>query len=287
MLLIYRLRNLPDFIHAARSAQNISQASIAKKLGVSQAAIAQYEKGRATLSFNTLKKMAPLINMNPDYMGFHSSFNPFKQRDKSQIIKMTLPENTSHEVDYSIPRFIVAKNVRTDVIFLRVSDVSEEHSSRVIKLRNGGFSICAFAMRDIDGNIFLFRRRGKYAFFREDSGGALIPSPPLDHIYLLRETKDISSAAFSQLYSWSNIDSEMITDLFPKPQRKDSVKFMEDLINKVWLLPTGNDKEKKEILAAVENAGEEYYSKVMPSILRELREIARKYAGLTKKNIFG
>lgn len=52
----------------ARRAQGKTQSWVAGKVGISRATLAQFETGRPAISAATMRRIAPILNINPAYI---------------------------------------------------------------------------------------------------------------------------------------------------------------------------------------------------------------------------
>lgn len=81
--------DLNQLFSFAWKAQGIKQGSLARKVGIAQPSLSQFENGQATLSRKTLHAIAPLLNLNPEYIDCESE-NPFRS---SELIRMFFLRN--------------------------------------------------------------------------------------------------------------------------------------------------------------------------------------------------
>lgn len=142
----------------ARKAQWIKQSDIARKAGIAQPSLSQFENGQATLSRETLLIIAPLLSINPGYIGGEIT-NPF---ESSGLIKMFLDEALFADMDYSPIEIIAGLNTSLEVVFL-VSASRYIASGRINSKKSIGQFTQVVLLRDQDGNMFLFRRKRKGA----------------------------------------------------------------------------------------------------------------------------
>lgn len=148
----------------ARELQDINQTTLAARLGLdSSSALSKYEKAKTTLSQDTLIRLAPMLNLNPEYISGNSP-NPFASRD---LIKMYLPENITVQIDFT-PLFLLAEiNDVLDVVIL----LPARRLKWMEKIDTGTLmeppAYCIIA-RDQDNNTFLFRRRSPKSYILAD-----------------------------------------------------------------------------------------------------------------------
>jgi len=153
------MQNLKELIKFARESQGVRQAALARQLGLSQASLSQYENGQATLSQNTLLKLASCLNINPAYLS-DTSVNPFKSLE---IIRMYFPEHILAGMDYSTLEDIVELNSSLEVTFLIATSRSVKIDSMISRTIIGEFTL-GVLLQDQDKNIYLFRRKRKGAY---------------------------------------------------------------------------------------------------------------------------
>ncbi|HNQ62752.1 MAG TPA: helix-turn-helix transcriptional regulator [Syntrophorhabdaceae bacterium] len=136
----------------ARELQGIKQTELANFVGIKQQSIVPFENGKASLSHQTLCKMASFININEAFLSGDSP-NPFSS---DKLIKMKLPDRLLGGVDYTIIYFLSEKNEELDVVFLVAPLMVYERLLSRTALENPVFAI---AIKDKDDNYFLFKRK--------------------------------------------------------------------------------------------------------------------------------
>jgi len=142
----------------ARETQNIKQSHLAKRAGIAQPSLANYERGHSTLSEKTLIALAPIINIDPKYIRAESG-NPFFSKE---LIKMFFPESVISGMDYGPLEFLLKVNSTLEVIFLRATSKSKTFEKIISNTIIGPMTI-AVLVRDQDGNTFILRRKTRGA----------------------------------------------------------------------------------------------------------------------------
>lgn len=109
-MFIQRLKEL-------RAKENISQAALAKKLGVSQQAVAKWETEKATPDPYMISKMATLFNVTTDYLLGNSNYHQIKtindspaQYSTKKTLQEILPPELAKEFDGYFKYFEVIKD---------------------------------------------------------------------------------------------------------------------------------------------------------------------------------
>ena len=99
--------NYNQLFRLSRIMQGKTQSEVGAAAGVTHQAVNAFEKGSASLSMETLRKMAISININPDYL-IDPSANPFLSQE---LIKMEFPENLFLPgLNFQIIYFLAEKN---------------------------------------------------------------------------------------------------------------------------------------------------------------------------------
>lgn len=140
----------------AREAQGVKQSELAKKAGIAQPTLSQFESGQFTLSMESLLAIAPYLNINSEYLMGVSS-NPFSSPD---LIKLLLSERLLKGVDYTPIEFIVAANINVQVAILLAPSGIDKIISKTVM----GQLTQAVLLRDQDGNTFIFRRKSRGSY---------------------------------------------------------------------------------------------------------------------------
>ncbi len=271
------MENLALFIRMAREAQGISQKEIAEAINISQSAITQFEKLRATLSMDTLVKMAPLLNINPEFIG-KGSGNPFKQTGKEKIIKMFIPENTLGEIDFSIIDLIAKSNAETAFILLTPPRWSDGR----YKLERYGFSY-ALLIEDRDHNKFIFRRRDKHKYLLDirDLSVRLDSLNKEGEKYFEIKAMELTGNLFKNIEEWSNINVKELNTLLKSVNRREHIDFLRRLIKKIWSHKSINDqKEAKKIREIITSMEYEDLDRLIELLVPEFAEIIKKHLHL-------
>jgi hypothetical protein len=98
---------LHQLFKIVRETRDINQKVLITALGKSQPSLSTHKKnGTAPLSKETLKKIAPLTGINPEYVSDRTR-NPFASVNP---FKMFLVENIMGKIDYDFIRFLYAAN---------------------------------------------------------------------------------------------------------------------------------------------------------------------------------
>lgn len=145
--------DLHKLFRVARETQDINQKKIASAVGIAAPSLSNFEKGKKgknPLSKETLKKIAPLLSINPEYVSDQTQ-NPIKSNN---LVKMFFLESMFGKIDFDFIRFLYSKNGRLSILFLYAPVAG------LIKVLAflGSTPVYAIVVKDSDGNILLFRR---------------------------------------------------------------------------------------------------------------------------------
>jgi len=268
------MENLSLLINRVRVAQGISQTDIAKALGISQAAINQFEKLKATLSEKTLRKMSPLLNLNPDFIESGTG-NPFKQRNSHEVIKMFIHEDPFGVIDLSIFNLIAQYNNNAIFLFLRPPHF---YRSKPFKSFHRRDLRCALIVKDSDNNIFFFRKKEDDDFFSE--------SELKKHLrfmafkgkkYFVIDAAGISKSLYERIENWSLTIGE-VNRLMNEMIYRVNREFLIKLINKTWSHQTmvEYEEEYKNIRKKIEKMDNEmldhYLIKIIPKFAKIIKD---------------
>lgn len=282
------MQNIGLLIRLVRESHGISQAEIAEKAGISQSAVTQFENLKASLSLETIFKMAPFLNLNPDYVE-KGIGNPFRQRSREEIIKMFLPETPLGEIDFSLLKLIAEKNRRAVFLFLKtISDITIKYNYEerdIIKKEraqwrkqvNQGFSIFALLVQDDDDNIFIFKRKNNL-FFNEESLISFIKEEQLKEKKLLEiNTIGMKYSVYKEIRDWKTIGDATINDLLKNKYFNDRV-FLIRLINEMWNRQTlTTDRDSYEnIKHKVNNMAPEELSSLLMNLMPRFANILKE-----------
>jgi len=184
----------------SRANQNIKQSLTAKKAGIAQPSLANYERGHSTLSEKTLLKIAPTLNINPDYIKGDAA-NPFLNTD---LIKMFLFDKLLIGADYTPIEFIVRTNSALEIIFLTTTDRAKPFDKATSKTMSNQPTI-AILIRDQDMNIFILRRKnqGAYLIDKLDLKAKISQIVKEDNKKVVFQTKVITRELFEKINGWT------------------------------------------------------------------------------------
>lgn len=238
------MENLPLFLKTVRTAQGISQSDLSEQIGVSQSAIAQFEKMKATLSLQRMIKMAPILNVNPNYLQ-KGIGNPFRQTNE-KTIKMFFPEDPPGRIDTTLVRTIIDANKQAEFFFLRPGDFD---SRSIVKeggtvkneliqwqrQRAKNTMLCALFVCDGDNNTFLFKRKNNRLFDREEL-----------MVYFLKRTGEIDYKCFTldtiilslqeciEIIKWHDSPCEKLFEEILRLKLLNDRIFVTKLLKDIW-----------------------------------------------------
>lgn len=154
------MKELSELFSTVRRLQALKQTEIARHLGVTHGAIANFEAGRTKLSLDSTVNIATILNINPLFLTGESQ-NPFKSND---LIKFRLPESILGSIDYSIIYYIAEHNKYLNLIyFISSSPVYSKFLDKTVF----AYPVIAIAIKDADNNIFLINRKTRYPLVGE------------------------------------------------------------------------------------------------------------------------
>lgn len=222
-----------------RESQGISQAKLAEKAGITQGAITHFEHMRATISDKKLMKMAPMMNLNPDYIE-KKTRNPFKQADKNKLIKMYISENEVGELDFSLLQFIAQINERAFFYILKPS-FSLLKGQRIML-----HSAYALLVKDADENVFVFRRKRTddvfdYFEFRRH----LIDSAAKEGKYFGVKMVTISESIYEKIQKWGDLNSDEFSHFLNISGRREKWELLNKLLNDMIFLEADSAKRQR------------------------------------------
>lgn len=279
------MENLALFIRKAREAQGISQKEIAEAINISQSAITQFEKLKATLSVETLVKMAPLLNINPEFIE-KGTGNPFKQVDKQKIIKMFMPENPLGEIDYVLIDLITKYNKEaTFVLLLPVLHEKMRGDFKKLRSRLQPYGYCyALLIEDGDNNKIIFRRKDKEKILvsTPDWVTRLNSLNKEGEKYFEIKAIELTENLFKNIEEWSNINVKELNTLLKSVNRREHIDFLRRLIKKIWTHKTmkKNQKDAKKIMKIIMDMENEDLDLLVAHLTHEFAEIIKKHLNL-------
>jgi transcriptional regulator with XRE-family HTH domain len=273
------------FIRMTREAHGITQMELAEKLGISQAAIAQFERLKATLSPETIINMAPLLNLNPDYVA-DGIGNPFKQRRSNEIIKMFFSEDPLGNIDFSLIDLIADKNEKAVFIFLKPAMHTGISSSlgfrqdktlyrQILQQERQGNSIYALVIQDDDKNIFLFKRKNNNLFNENDLISLLHEKALSEKKYFDISISGIGYKPYKDIREGAE-KLDWINDLI-KHRSIEKKAFLVRLAKDIWSHSSmmGNKDEYAEIKREIEKIPPEKIDHLLSQLMIELSKILR------------
>jgi len=247
---------LSELFRSAREAKGLKQVEIASACGISRPAIARFEKGTLRLNDEILIKMAPLLDINPEFLNGHTK-NPFKSQNNELI------------------KFVVDKyHVHTDLLLTSIVAEAKLYSfcslyppltilERIRHLNLVDDPIYALVIRDDSDNIFLFRCKSNKDFMSWDDRFISV----IKEITWMTDKEGsfnkwlISKDLYEKIRDWDEIRKEDFDFLFSE---KDQNLRHQDLIL--------NETEKEFILLAREKRIDlKKLSKKLPPLKKMMR----------------
>lgn len=276
--------NLPVFTRKVREAQGIQQGELAKKIGVSQSAIAQFEKLKSSLSVDTLLKMAPILNLNPDFIQNRIG-NPFKCSVPNKIIKMFLSEEPAGLIDFVLVEKIAEANKMATFLFLKPALLNAEQISRKgksaredfyrwQKQRKQGISISAIIVKDEADNTFIFKRKTNLLFDEKELVSKLNEIELSNNKYFETEIVAVGSSVCSKLEAWADFSEKDIKTVFAAKHHRNRI-FILKFIGELWTHKAFlAEREKYEIIkTTIQKMGDAELDRLLVELVPDLAKV--------------
>ncbi len=220
-----------------RELQRKDQTELAQAIGLkSSSAISKFEKGeegdrnKKPLSDETLRNLAPLLQLNPDYITGESA-NPFLS---DELIKMFLPEEyAATKVLFTPIHIIVEANQFVEIVSLlparKFEFLEKLEAGRAVETPP-----YAMAIKDQDNNIFLFRRKSPTAYVMADRGmlAELREIADRQGKVIRQSTRRLSRNIFELIKNWT-VSRQDIEPFFARGKMVELTAEEEKLILKV------------------------------------------------------
>jgi len=218
------VREISKIFSEIRKLQGIKQSSLAKELGITQSAIANFEGKKSKLSSEIIIKIARLCNINPLYITSKAT-NPFKS---NKLIKMLLPETMIEGLSFEMIFFLAEVNAQLNIIFLVApSLIFQKFLSKTV-FEN---PVYAIAIKDSDNNVFLFRRKSNDPLYGERN--------------LQLKLKEISRKCKTKIYTdITQIDKNLTDKIKKLTVEKEDIETFFEVPATVFL----DDKKVSQIL---------------------------------------
>jgi transcriptional regulator with XRE-family HTH domain len=227
---------LSELFRSAREAKGLKQAEIASACGVSRPAIARFEKSTLRLNDEILVKIAPLLDINPEFLNGHTK-NPFKSQN-NELIKYVVDKYHVH-TDFLLATIVAEAKLYSFYSLYPPLTILE----RIRHLNLVDDPIYALVIRDDSDNIFLFRCKSNKDFMSWDDRFISV----IKEITWMTDKEGsfnkwlISKDLYEKIRDWDEIRNEDFAFLFSE---KDQNLRHQDLIL--------NQTEKEFILLARE-----------------------------------
>ncbi|MBW2570508.1 MAG: helix-turn-helix transcriptional regulator, partial [Deltaproteobacteria bacterium] len=151
---------IEELFRLTRELQGKKQTDIARQVGITRPALSNLESSRSSLSIATLQKIAPLININPEFV-IDQAKNPFQSKE---LIKMFFDEKLAY---YILEPLNVLITFNDELKFISLIS-NFDLPPKISRLSLSPHPIYAIAVKDKDNNIFLLRRKLNTAFVKVD-----------------------------------------------------------------------------------------------------------------------
>lgn len=215
-----------DVVKKTRDALGKTQDDIAGVVKIKRQALQRFEKGRGGLPPDTLRKIADLIHLDPDYVA-GTSLYPF--RKSKNLIKMFIQEGLlleGLEPLYWISEF----NKKINLVAL-IASVPE-----LKRYKNLGLPLVyALTFTDDIGNVFLLRRKKERDIINLAGD---FPHPIVKLIstncILTFSQADIGRDLYAKIRDWDAVSRRDIEDVFKK-------------LDFVEVSPPGTFEEQKQL----------------------------------------
>ncbi len=255
----------PRFIKTVREAQGLPQKDIASKLNIWPSALAQYENETASISKEKILLMAPLLNLNPDFIA-DGNGNPFKAEGNDQVLKMLLLSEND-ELDLTLLRTIADYSERVTFLFLKPLELPKDKPRLMSKWLRSGSNIYALFVLDDDGNKFIFKRKND-AFFNEKQILAGIEDISRKHILNVRMA-GVERDTYNKIHQWGEL---RYSDFEKYLTEKDDINVLSQLLQVVANrdLPKEEQTELETIKSKIHDISPRQASNVLDRIIPSL-----------------
>lgn len=201
-----------ELFRLSRILEGVKQKDIAMSAGISQPAIQRFETGLTTLSVTTLRKIAPILHINPEFVTDQAK-NPFNSKE---LIKMFFNERMSY---YIVEPLNLLVTFNDELKFISLES-SFDLSPKIGDLSLYPNPTYAVTIRDQNDNIFLLRRKKNTAFVKLD-GQLDVEVCPIVQVYSDRKklgsmyfsSKKISYDLYKKIKDWS-VERKDVEPLF-------------------------------------------------------------------------
>ena len=151
-----------ELFRLSRILTGVKQYILAESVGITRQAIQRFECGRSTLSRHKLRQIAPILNINPDFLD-DQSINPYKGRG---LIKMFFhEEGASHMIPEPVNILVTSNDELKFISLLSNFDI---RTLTVESLSLFVDPIYAVVVMDKSDNVFLLRRRANTNYIKLD-----------------------------------------------------------------------------------------------------------------------
>lgn len=153
---------LAELFRKAREAKGLKQSEIADQCGISRSALARFETGSLRLNEETLLRIAPLLDINPEFLHGHTRI-PFKSQN-GELIKFVVDKY--HVTTDPLLATIFARCDVLDVFYLSPPLTVVD---RLRHLNIADNPTYALLIGDEQGNMYLFRCKSAKDFLAWDN----------------------------------------------------------------------------------------------------------------------
>ena len=283
--------NMASFIRVVREAQDIAQGEIARKLAISQSALAQFERRKATLSTEKIRKMATFLNLNPDFVESGIG-NPFKQLDEQKIIKMFLSEDDFQEINFDIIYIIADSNKQASFFLVKPNPnigIRRDHLDKALrkdrlrwrKQRSRGIATLAIVIQDADKNVFIFKRKDNQLFNEEKLLKTLKEKEITERKYFnFNIVEKLSFLTVQDIRDWTKVSIKLIHYLYAS-KHADYCVLASHLIHYIWTHESlvGQQEEQARLTEQIREMTDDQLRYFLSKLIPEIAEVIRRTLG--------
>lgn len=152
---------IAELFRKAREAKGLKQSEIADQCGISRSALARFETGSLRLAEETLLQIAPLLNIDPEFLRGNAKI-PFKNQN-AELIKF-LVDKYHVNTDMLLATILA----RCDILEIYYLSPPLTIVDRIRHLNVAANPTYALLLSDEAGNVYLFRCKSPKDFLAWD-----------------------------------------------------------------------------------------------------------------------
>lgn len=262
------------FVRSVREALGVSQRELADCVGLTQSALARFERSQTSLRPRNLGRLANCLGISTEFLQTAVG-GPFLPQTSSRPIKLFLTKNQEGRLDFSLLISILRQSSHSILVFI-IPDYMAYKPIRYKRERSQDMYL-AIIVCDDNYNLYVFKRKDHLLFDRigivRDIRGRLVSRDRHIEVYSTKAPRQVHES----ILNWDYLDPKDCQMVISTSRRTKDRLTMRYLVDSIWshnIMASQKDIGDK-IINSLENMNDDEVQRILKELLPILAEHVR------------